>query len=108
MQSAQKAIAEVEKELEPLRAAYENKRRVQDEINELQKKIGELKEKAKEAERIRDFATASDLRYYMISDLQGRLGQLETQKAAGDDGASGTDTVTPGQIAEAVARWTSN
>jgi len=48
------------------------------------------------------------LKYYAIPDLQNRLEQLEAKKAA-EDAASGagTDTVTPEQIAEIVARWTS-
>lgn len=55
-----------------------------------------------------DLATASDLRYYALPDLQQRLAQLEAKKAAEDAaGGGGTDTVTPEQIAEIVARWTS-
>lgn len=56
----------------------------------------------------RDLATASDLKYYAIPDLQIRLEQLEAKKVAEDAAAGGgTDTVTPEQIAEIVARWTS-
>ena len=55
-----------------------------------------------------DLATASDLRYYALPDLQQRLAQLEAKKAAEDAVAGGgTDTVTPEQIADIVARWTS-
>lgn len=55
-----------------------------------------------------DLATASDLKYYALPDLQNRLEQLELKKAAQDAAAGGgTDTVTPDQIAEIVARWTS-
>lgn len=52
-------------------------------------------------------ATASDLRYYAIPDLQARLEKLEAQKAA-EDAASGSsaDTVTSDSIAEIVAKWT--
>ena len=52
-------------------------------------------------------ATASDLRYYALPDLQNKLAQLEAKKAEEDAArGSGTDTVTPEQIAEIVARWT--
>jgi ATP-dependent Clp protease ATP-binding subunit ClpB len=55
-----------------------------------------------------DLATASDIKYYALPDLQHRLEQLETKKAAEDAaGGGGTDTVTPEQIAEIVGRWTS-
>jgi len=55
----------------------------------------------------RDLATASDLKYYAIPDLQARIEQLEAKKVAEDTAnGGGTDTVTPEQIAEIVARWT--
>lgn len=54
-----------------------------------------------------DLATASDIRYYALPDLQARLEQLEAKKAAEDAaGHGGMDTVTPDQIAEIVAKWT--
>ena len=55
-----------------------------------------------------DLATASDLKYYAIPELQSRLEQLEARKAAEDaEQGGGGDTVTPEQIAEIVARWIS-
>lgn len=54
-----------------------------------------------------DLATASDLRYYALPDLQHRLETLQAKKAEEDaTNGGGTDTVTPEQIAEIVARWT--
>ncbi|KAF8078626.1 P-loop containing nucleoside triphosphate hydrolase protein [Lyophyllum atratum] len=108
LQIAKKTISEVEEQLQPLRAAYENEKRRGDEVNDLRRRMDELKVKVEDAERRRDLATASDLKYYAIPDLQHRLDQLEAKKAA-EDAASGTgtDTVTPDQIAEIVARWTS-
>ena len=105
---ARKAIADVEEQLRPLKAAYESEKRRGDEITGLRRKIDELKAKADEAERRYDLATASDLRYYALPDIQQRLAQLEAKKAEEDSVAGGgTDTVTPEQIAEIVARWTS-
>ena len=55
-----------------------------------------------------DLATASDLRYYALPDLQARLQALQKKKAEEDaTSGSATDTVTPEQIAEIVGRWTS-
>lgn len=54
-----------------------------------------------------DLATASDIRYYALPDLQTRLEKLEAKKQAEDAAAGGgTDTVAPDQIAEIVAKWT--
>ena len=104
---ARKAIADVDDQLQPLLAAYENEKKRGDEINQVRKKIDELKAKADDAERKYDLETASDLRYYALPDLQNRLKVLEQKKAAEDVEHGGSDTVTPEQIAEIVGRWTS-
>jgi ATP-dependent Clp protease ATP-binding subunit ClpB len=102
---ARKAIADVDDQLQPLIAAYENEKKRGDEINNVRRKMDELKAKADDAERKYDLATASDLRYYALPDLQNRLNQLEQKEEA--SGNSSSDIVTPEQIAEIVARWTS-
>ncbi|THV04957.1 hypothetical protein K435DRAFT_774218 [Dendrothele bispora CBS 962.96] len=105
---ARKAIADVDEQLQPLKAAYENEKKRGDELNAVRRKIDELKAKAEDAERKYDLATASDIKYFAIPDLQARLEQLEAKKAAEDaEQGTGSDTVTPEQIAEIVARWTS-
>ena len=66
-----------------------------------------LKAKADEAERRYDIATASDIRYYGIPDLQKTLDELEQKKLREDPTAKlVADSVTPEAIAEVVARWT--
>ncbi|KAG2072646.1 hypothetical protein BDR04DRAFT_1230380 [Suillus decipiens] len=107
LSAARKAIADVDDELQPLRAAYEAEKRKGDEINEVRRKIDDLRAKADEAERRYDLATASDLRYYALPDLQNRLEALQAKKLEEDAKiGGGTDTVTPEQIAEIVGRWT--
>ncbi|CAK5264423.1 unnamed protein product [Mycena citricolor] len=105
---ARKAIADVDDKLQPLKAAFENEKRRGDDISDVRRRMDELKAKAEEAERRHDLATASDIRYYALPDLQNRLVELEARKAA-EDAAGGdtSDTVTSDQIAEIVARWTS-
>jgi len=103
---ARKAIMDVDETLAPLRAAYENEKKRGDEINDVRRKMDDLKAKADDAERRYDLATASDLRYYALPDLQNRLNQLEAKKAAEDAAGGTTNTVTSEQIAEIVGRWT--
>ncbi|KAN0124757.1 P-loop containing nucleoside triphosphate hydrolase protein [Russula decolorans] len=108
LQVARKAIAQVDEQLAPLVAAYENEKSRGDEVNNIRKKIDELKAKADDAERRYDLATASDLRYYALPDLQHRLETLLAKKTDEEkSGLGAADTVTPEQIAEIVARWTS-
>ncbi|CAA7265806.1 unnamed protein product [Cyclocybe aegerita] len=107
LRAARKAIAEVEEQLQPLKLAYDNEKQRGEEINQVRRKIDELKAKVEDAERRYDLATASDLRYYALPDLQARLEKLEAKKAAEDlASGGGSDTVTPEQIAEIVAKWT--
>lgn len=51
LQLARKAIADVDDQLRPLKAAYENEKKRGDELNEFRKKIDALKAKADDAER---------------------------------------------------------
>lgn len=51
LKTARKAISDVEEELGPLKAAYENEKKRGDSITELRRRIDELKAKADEAER---------------------------------------------------------
>jgi predicted RNase H-like nuclease (RuvC/YqgF family) len=49
--AARKAIADVDDQLQPLRAAYEAEKRKGDEISQVRRKIDELRAKADDAER---------------------------------------------------------
>ncbi|KAF8898748.1 P-loop containing nucleoside triphosphate hydrolase protein [Infundibulicybe gibba] len=90
------------------RPAYDNEKKRGDEVNVVRRRIEDLKAKVEDAERRRDVVAASDLKFYALPELQAKLEQLEAKKAeeeAADGG--GKDAVTPEQIAEIVARWTS-
>ncbi|KAH6917389.1 heat shock protein [Coprinopsis sp. MPI-PUGE-AT-0042] len=106
LKTAKKNIADVEEQLRPLKAAYEAEKQRGDEVNQVRRKIDELKAKIEEAERRYDLATASDLRYYAIPDLQSKLEKLEAQKAAEAADGTGADVVTADSIADIVAKWT--
>nr|GAT44184.1 predicted protein [Mycena chlorophos] len=107
LELARKAIANVDDELQPLKAAFENEKQRGDEINVVRRKMDELKSKAEDAERRHDLQTASDLRYYALPDLANRLRELEAKKAVEDvERGENSDVVTPEHIAEVIARWT--
>lgn len=108
MKAAQKAVSAIDEELGPLRAAYEIENQRGQEITDVRRRIDELRAKADDAERRYDIATASDLRYYAIPDLQKRLATLEKALEEEDTrkGGVSADTVTPEAIAEVVARAT--
>jgi len=106
--------ANIEEDLKPLREKYESEKERAKEIQEQKIKLDQLKTKQQEAERTRDLATASDLKYYAIPDVEVRIETLEREKAAADLEARRSDNgealvadaVGPDQINEIVARWT--
>lgn len=115
LKEAKAEAANIEEELKPLRESYEREKERGKEIQELKIKLENLKNKLAEAERMREFQTASDLKYYAIPDVEARIHQLEEEKAkndaeifarAGPGEALMSDLVGPDQINEIVARWT--
>lgn len=117
LEVAKREAANIEEELQPLREKYESEKRRAGEIQEAKKKLNSLQQKADDAERMQDYATASDLKYYAIPELNARIEKLEAEKAvadaelmaaatAGGESPMLTDTVGPEQINEIVSRWT--
>ncbi|KAF2199384.1 heat shock protein [Delitschia confertaspora ATCC 74209] len=116
LKEAKAEAANVEEDLRPLRESYEKEKNRSKDIQEQKIKLETLRNKLAEAERLRDLATASDLKYYAIPDVEARITQLEKEKARADaemynaQGGHGapliTDAVGPDQINEIVARWT--
>jgi ATP-dependent Clp protease ATP-binding subunit ClpB len=70
----------------------------------MRKRVDELKAKAEDAERRFNLVIASDIRYYAIPELQGKIDKAQAEEDA--HRGSIADTITPGVIAEVVARWT--
>ncbi|KAF2104581.1 heat shock protein [Rhizodiscina lignyota] len=117
LREAKAEAANIEEELKPLREKYESEKERSKEIQEAKIKLDQLKTKLAEADRVRDFQTASDLQYYAIPGVEERIANLEAEKRRadaeiynmrGDSSAEPliTDAVGPDQINEIVARWT--
>jgi len=117
LREARQEAANINEELKPLREKYESEKQRGKEIQEARVKLEGLKFKSAEAERTRDLATASDLKYYAIPDLEARIALLEKEKLdhelemlnrRGSMGGEAllTDAVGPDQINDIVARWT--
>jgi ATP-dependent Clp protease ATP-binding subunit ClpB len=117
LREAKQESANINEELKPLREKYESEKQRGKDLQEARMKLESLKFKCAEAERTRDLASASDLKYYAIPDLESRITVLEKEKVDHDRemmnrrGSMGgeallTDAVGPDQINEIVARWT--
>lgn len=105
----QKAVRDLEDELQPLKASYEASKNASENLQHIRQRIDDLKAKAERAERNYDLATAADLRHYAIPDAQAKLEQMEAQKRK-DDSMKGdlgqSDVVTVAAIEDIVAKWT--
>ncbi|KAK4538788.1 hypothetical protein CDCA_CDCA20G4813 [Cyanidium caldarium] len=120
-------IAKIDQELRPLKKRFAKEMEKIDEVRQIRKKIDELTRKAEMAERQRDLALASDLRFGAIPELKARLTQLtreideERLRRANSFGRARqggaedeedaeallvSETVEPEHIAEVVSRWT--
>ena len=102
-------LATLEDELAPLKADFEAQKAKGDEVNAVRRRIDELKAKAMDAERRYDLATASDLTYYAIPDLEKKLERLQEQERREEEEGkepSKTNSVTSESIAAIVSRWT--
>ena len=114
---ARQEAANAREELDPLREKYETEKQRSKDIQELKMKLEQLNVKLEELKRNNDLQSASDLQYYAIPDVQGRIKELENARAAAEQeemarrgseagAALMTDAVGPDQINEIVARWT--
>ncbi|KAK4532515.1 hypothetical protein CCYA_CCYA12G3372 [Cyanidiococcus yangmingshanensis] len=123
LESVREEITKIDDELRPLKKKFEKEMQKVNEVRHIRSKIEDLKRKAELAERRRDLALASDLRFGAIPELQARLSQLtkeideeRSQRASlsgkrrsgieTEDAVLVSETVEPDHIAEVVSRWT--
>eukprot|EP00741_Cyanophora_paradoxa_P021568 tig00021365_g20819.t1 len=91
-------------ELAPKKARYEEEKGRLQEIQNLQRKLDELRNKIAMAENRRDLATAADLRYGAVPEVEKRLRevQAEVQRTEGERMLS--EVVAVEQICDVVSR----
>lgn len=110
LKQAKKREASLIEELEPLRQRYNEERKGHEELTKLKKKLDELENKALDAERRYDTATAADLRYFAIPDIKKKIDDLENQVAEEEQRAGANsmiqNVVDSDTISETAARLT--
>jgi len=106
----QEELAKIKDKVEPLKLRYEQERGKLNEIRRLKQRLEELKNKAEAAERQYDRATAADLRFGAIPDLEKRIKDMQREQEKNDREAPSdrmlAEVVRPEQIAEIVSKWT--
>lgn len=109
LEAAKKKQASIEEQMGPLRERFNQERAGHDLLIAAKRKLDELEVKAQDAERRHDTATAADLRYFAIPDVEKQIEELEVRVA--EEEASNLDSllknaVGPDQICETAARLT--
>jgi len=104
--SVKDELNNIKDELQPLQAKYQKERSRVDKVRELRKKLEDVKVKLSDAERRYDTQLAADLKYYVIPDLEKQIAQGEVERKESKKDCLVSETVTPEQIADVVARWT--
>ncbi|CAI4633494.1 ACH_G0035000.mRNA.1.CDS.1 [Saccharomyces cerevisiae] len=107
---ARQKEASLQEELEPLRQRYNEEKHGHEELTQAKKKLDELENKALDAERRYDTATAADLRYFAIPDIKKQIEKLEDQVAEEERRAGANsmiqNVVDSDTISETAARLT--
>lgn len=92
-------------EREVLSKKWDEEKGIVTELNNLRQNIEEYKHDAAVAERSGDYGKVAEIRYGKLAQAQQRLDELTRKQAAIKDPII-TESVTPEDIAEVVARWT--
>ena len=98
-------LREAKAERDALAKRWKEEKGIVTELNNTRQQIEDYKREADIAERAGDYGKVAEIRYGKLSAAQKRIEELTARQAAIKDPII-TESVTPGDIAEVVARWT--
>lgn len=100
-----KELSEAKSQKDALEKRWNEEKGIVTELNNKRQEIEDIKREAEIAERAGDYGKVAELRYGRMASAQARIKEL-TEKQAGIKDPIITESVTPEDIAEVVARWT--
>ena len=98
-------LSEARKQHSELQKRWDAEKHILSELQNDRAQLEDLKLQANNAERLGDYARVAEIRYGKMSQVQKNIEQLTAQRAAIKDPIL-SESVTPNDIAEIVARWT--
>ena len=98
-------LTEAKARRDALTRRWDEEKGIVKELNDRRQEIEDIRRDAAIAERAGDYGKVAELRYGRLAAAQARLDELAAKQAAIKDPII-TESVTPGDIAEVVARWT--
>eukprot|EP00754_Rhynchopus_humris_P002996 Rhum_TRINITY_DN11637_c0_g1::Rhum_TRINITY_DN11637_c0_g1_i1::g.45678::m.45678/K03695/clpB; ATP-dependent Clp protease ATP-binding subunit ClpB len=133
LKDAEAELAQQRRDLLPLKERYDAEKEIVNELRAAKQKLEDVHRKIVSAENRRDLATAADLKYYAVPEIEEKIAKLrkakvdrddaQTAAAAGEPESPGpetpggtptvsssapltTETVTSKHVAEIIAQWT--
>jgi len=107
LEKVQQELSNINEQLKPLKAKYEREKKSIDQLRNMQQKLEDLRRKIDSAVARNDLATAADLKYGAVPELEKKIKQLtEEARDRQAENALLSDVVGPEQIAEIVSKWT--
>ncbi|MBQ0127555.1 MAG: AAA family ATPase [Bacteroidales bacterium] len=98
-------LEQCKSERDALTARWNEEKGIVTELNDLRRQIEDYRRDADIAERAGDYGKVAEIRYGKLGAAQARIKELTEKQAAIKDPII-TESVTPEDIAEVVARWT--
>lgn len=98
-------LSEARKQHSELQKRWDAEKNILSELQSDRAQLEDLKLQANNAERSGDYARVAEIRYGKMSQVQKNIEQFTAQRAAIKDPIL-SESVTPNDIAEIVARWT--
>ena len=98
-------LSEARKQHSELQKRWDAEKNILSELQSDRAQLEDLKLQANNAERAGDYARVAEIRYGKMSQVQKNIEQLTAKRAAIKDPIL-SESVTPNDIAEIVARWT--
>ena len=98
-------LKKAKEEREGLMKRWNAEKGIVTELNNLRQQLEDMKQEAAVAERSGDYGKVAEIRYGKMAAAQKRIEELTRQQAEIKDPII-TESVTPTDIAEVVARWT--
>ena len=105
MDKIKEDLAELNRQRDVLMKKWEEEKGILSGLQEARQKIEDYKIEAQNAERAGDYGKVAEIRYGKMSETKKRIDELTARQASIKDPII-TEAVTPGDIAEVVAKWT--
>jgi ATP-dependent Clp protease ATP-binding subunit ClpB len=107
LQALEKELADLREQSRALQARWDQEKRDIQEVQHLKEQIEQVRHEIEQAQRVQDYARASELQYGTLTELEGQLAEKEARAQARQaENRLVKEEVDAEDIARVVANWT--